>query len=79
MELEQQIKLLAESKVFGITKLIRIGGSYGVTLPKIWVDFNTVEVDDDYYCRLEVEGNALIFSPISPQDIEGIIIKEKKQ
>lgn len=78
MELEQKIKLLAETKAFGITKLIRIGGSYGITLPKIWVDFNAVEVEGDYYCRIEVENNALIFRPITQDDLEGIVIKEKR-
>jgi antitoxin component of MazEF toxin-antitoxin module len=78
VELEQKIKLLAETKAFGITKLIRIGGSYGITLPKIWVDFNAVEVEGDYYCRIEVENNALIFRPITQDDLEGIVIKEKR-
>ena len=74
----QVIRILAETKTFGITKLIRIGGSYGVILPKMWLEFNGTEIDGDYYCRLDVEDNALIFRPITPDDLEGVVIKEKQ-
>ena len=78
MEIEQKIKILAETKTLGITKLIRIGGSYGFTLPKLWVDFNAVMVDGDYYCRLQVVDNSLIFSPITSTDLEAITLRERK-
>ena len=79
MELKQKIKLLGEQKIFGVNKLIRIGGSYGVTLPKIWVDFHCTEIDGEYYCRLEVNEDTLIFSPINIGDIEAVRIKEKQK
>jgi len=78
METDQKIKILAETKTLGITKLIHFGGSYGVTLPKLWVDFNAVMVEGDYYCRLQVVDNTLIFSPITSTDLEAVTIREKE-
>jgi hypothetical protein len=78
MELEEKIKILAESRVFGISKLIHIGGSYGLTLPKRWVEVNMTEIDGDYYCEVEVVGNTIVFRPIDPSEIESVTIKEKE-
>ncbi|HEY41518.1 MAG TPA: hypothetical protein G4O18_06625 [Dehalococcoidia bacterium] len=79
MKIEDKLKVLAERpEIFGITKLIKIGGSYAIIVPKLWLEFNGVEVDGEYYCRLEVANSQLVFSPIAPEDIESVVIREKK-
>lgn len=78
MDIEQKIKVMAESKILGMTKLIRLGGSYALTVPKMWLEFNATEVEGDYYCQVDVVGNTLIFRPIKPGDIEAVVIKERK-
>lgn len=79
MELEKRIKMMAESKMYAVTKLIRIGGSYGVIVPKLWLDCNTTEIEGDYYCGIEVVGNTLVIRPIQPGDLEGVTIIEKEK
>jgi hypothetical protein len=73
----EKIKILADTHAFGIRKLIPLGGSYGLVIPKMWVTANCVEIDGEYYLKLNVVNNELRFSSISPDDIEGIEIKEK--
>ena len=75
---DNKIRFLAEEKLFGIRKLIPIGGSYGLVIPKMWVVMNCVEIDGDYYLKLQVNGDELIFSPISSDDIRKVSIREKK-
>lgn len=76
MELKQKIKMLAEFRLFGMTKFRPIGGSYCLILPKRWIEFNATKIDDDYYCSVEVVGNAIVFRPIEPKDIAGVNITE---
>jgi len=80
MELEQKIKIMAESKMFGITKLIRFGSSYGIVVPRLWLEMHATAIDGDYYVSLDVsdENATLAFRPINPEDIEAVSIKEKK-
>jgi len=78
MELEQKIKILAESRMFGISKLVHLGGSYALILPKRWVEVNMTDIDGDYYCGVEVVDDTLVFRPIDPNDLEAVTIKEKK-
>lgn len=79
MNVEKKIQILAESNLSAITKLIRIGGSYGVTLPKIWVDLNMIEIEGEYYCGMEIAGNNIVFRPIEPNDYEAVTIREKEK
>jgi antitoxin component of MazEF toxin-antitoxin module len=77
MELAEKIKILGEQHAFGVNKLTKIGNSYAIILPKVWVQMHCVDIDGGYYLRLEVEDNQLIFSPIELEDVEAIVIKEK--
>lgn len=78
MELEQKLKLLAEQNIFGINKLIKLGGSYALILPRTWVDIHCISIDDAFYVKLQVIDGKLVFSSIAPRDIADIVIKEKK-
>ena len=74
-----KIKVAADQNILGVTKLIKMGGSFGVTIPRVWVDFHCIDVDDEYYLIMEVEGNRLIFSPINLEDIKDIRIRVKEE
>ena len=78
MELEEKLKKLAEHHIFGIRKLTRIGTSYGMIIPRPWILVNCVEVKGHYYFKLEVEGDKLIFTPLTLEDIDSINFKEKE-
>ena len=80
MRLKQKIEILAESKVLGITKLTRFGTSYGVVVPRLWLEMHAIALDGDYYLSLAVsdENATLTFRPLDPKDIEAVIVKEKK-
>ena len=79
MQIEEKIKILAEQRALGIRRLLRLGNSYAITLPKIWVELHCIEIDGVYYVKIEVQEGELFFSTISPEDIEGIVVKEKKR
>lgn len=75
MEIETKIKVLAESKLFGMHRLCRIGGSYSLILPKHWVEIFMHRIDDDYYCHIDVVNDTVVLRPASPKDVEGITVK----
>lgn len=79
MQVKDKIRILAEQKIFGMRKLVKFGNSYGINLPRTWVNMNCIEIDGNYYLKLEVENNKLIFSPIDPSDIEGVVVKKKEE
>jgi hypothetical protein len=57
MKVEDKIRVLAEQKAFGIRRLIKVGSSFAITVPKIWVNLHCLEVDDKYYLRLEAQDD----------------------
>jgi len=77
MEIEEKIKLLAKMRAFGVKKLIKLGDSYACLIPRSWVEFNGIEIDNGYYVTLCVEGNKLIFSLIDTENLEEITVKER--
>ena len=78
MNTKEKIKLLSQKHTFGIRKLIELGDSYALTIPKLWVLMNCTELDDSYYLQLNIEDNKLIFMSIDEKEIESISVKEKK-
>jgi hypothetical protein len=77
MELEEKIRILAERKAFGIRKLLSIGNSYAIVIPKFWVEYNCLEIDGDYFMQLDVEGESIRFSPINVDSLKAVKVKEK--
>lgn len=77
VEKKALIRELGRQRAFGVKKLVRIGGSYAVVVPKIWINFNAVEIDGDYYFKMGVEGNELVLKAITDEDLEGVSIKPK--
>lgn len=77
MEDDIKVKLLAEQKALGIRKLLRIGDSYALTLPKFWVRWHCFETDGEYYVQLTVEGSMLRFSPIDEDTLKKVMVREK--
>ena len=75
---DSKIKLLAEEKAFGIRKLTKVGDSFALILPKFWVQWYCTEIDGNYYLKLQVIDNELVFSPITSDDVKDIRIKEKQ-
>lgn len=78
MELEEKIKYLSKEKLLGIRKLTPIGGSYSFTIPRLWVTMHCTEIEGDYYVKLRVIEDELIFSPIDPSEVENITIRRKE-
>lgn len=78
MNIEEKIKRMAEQRILDVRKLTKVGDSYFLRIPKSWITWHCVEIEGDYYFRLEVDGDRLIFSPINLDDIEAVSIKEKK-
>ena len=75
MEIDEKIKKLGRSHSFGIRKLIIVGNSYAITLPKFWVDMYCTRIDGEYYLKLKVIGGDLLFGAIKPEDVEHIRMK----
>lgn len=78
MELKKKIEWMSRHHIFGVKKLTKVGDAFYLNIPKAWILVNCIEIDGAYYFKLEVEGNQLIFSPISLEDLEGRIVKETK-
>lgn len=77
MENTEKIKLLAKDSLFGVKKLQRIGGSFAVLLPREWVEWSCVEIDGDYYCKMDIADRSLLLSMIAETDLENLDIKGK--
>lgn len=78
MESVEKIKLLAKEKAFGIRRATRIGDSYGVLVPKFWLEMHSVLLDGDYYFQMQVEDGKLIISPLNLKDVENIAMEGEK-
>lgn len=78
VSLRDKIKLMSEQNIFGVTKLHKVGGSYVLPIPKIWVDLHCTSVDGDYYLKLEVEGGKLVLSPLELEDIDTLRVRRKE-
>lgn len=76
-EKQELIKALAQQQAFGVKKGINIGGSLAVVIPMTWVKFHCVEIDGDFYFKLNVEDDTLILKGINDEDLEGITLKKK--
>lgn len=79
MNIAQKIKLLADQKALGIHKLHKLGNSYAITVPKMWVELHYIEINGEYYVRLEADEGRLHFSSIDLGYIESVVIKEKRK
>jgi len=49
-------------------KLVRVGGSLAILIPKIWVRIHAFEVDGHYWVRIKQEGNSLIITPLDKDE-----------
>ena len=78
VSLRDKIRLMGKQNIFGVTKLHRVGGSYVLPIPKIWVDLHCTSIDGDYYLRLEVEGGKLLLSPLELEDIDALQVRRKE-
>ena len=77
MKTEEKIKALAKIRAFGVKKLVRLGDSYALVLPKSWVELNGIEIDGNFFVSLNVEGIKLVFSLIDLEGLEEVKVKEK--
>jgi len=59
---------------FATRKIIKVGDSYAITLPRMLVEseIHFTRVGDNYYCILEVQEDQIIIRPIAAEDIERI-------
>ena len=80
-EAEKQsiIRELAKQQAFGVKKLVSLGGSYAVVIPMTWIKFHCTLIDDDYYFKLDVDGDMLILKAIADEDLESITMKPKSE
>ena len=63
----------------GIKKVLRIGNSYAVVLPKEWVEFFCLRANNNYWAIIEPgDNNSVVLRPLVEQDIEGIEVSAKK-
>ena len=77
IEKRQLIKELAKQQAFGVKKLVSLGGSYAVIIPMTWIKWHCVEIDGDYYFKLDVDNDTLILKGIADEDLEGVTLKRK--
>jgi hypothetical protein len=80
-----QIHTLEGFGAFGLQKLIRMGGSYVLIIPKRWVELYAYEIEEEdkptYWMQIMVEEDGNIhISPIDVKDLRATLklIKEKK-
>lgn len=79
MEIETKIKLLSQMDAFGIKKLVKVGDSFALIVPKPWVVMFCTEIENNYYFQLQVENNQLIFSPINTEEVDTINVKRRRK
>ena len=72
------LELLKEFKLF--QRVIKLGGSYALVLPKDWVEYTAFVTDEDtepvYWLKMEIDDNRLIFYPPSKKDIHDFLTTE---
>ena len=44
---KDKIKTLASQNVLGIKKFVRIGDSFGIIIPRLWLEMNAIEIDGE--------------------------------
>ena len=72
----QQLEILRD--ILSIRKLLKVGGSYTVVLPKEWVECFCLHTGNDYWVSIRLEGNNIILTPLKEEDLEGLRIETKK-
>jgi hypothetical protein len=70
-----KIKLLAEKKAFGIRKVLPLGHSYAIVLPKFWVELFCTEIDNKYYMEIDVQDDVVRIHPVDTEALKNIHIK----
>jgi hypothetical protein len=80
MQIEEKqriIRELAKQQAFGVKKAFNFGHSYGVIIPMTWIKFHCTSIDGEYYFKFGIEDGRLIISPITDNDLEGVVLKKK--
>lgn len=73
--LDSQIQVRREIiKMMGGKRLLPLGGSRVVIIPKMWARVNAVEIDGDYYIRVKTMSNSIIqIEPLDKAEIEAML------
>lgn len=75
--IEEKLKVLQSMGVLGIRKLIPVGGSYAVIIPKEWIDYYTLQTNSGYWVKLlpTEEGNILLAS-VTEDEVKSLYVAE---
>lgn len=56
----EQLRILETLGLAGLYELKKVGGSYALFLPKVWVDLFCLEVDGSYWVQLTIGNDGTI-------------------
>ena len=72
------LEILKEFKLF--QRIMKIGGSYALILPKDWVEYCALVTDEDkdpiYWLKMDIENNRLVFYPPTKKEIHDFLTQE---
>lgn len=72
-EVDNHKKRQAIMKMLGCRKLHRLGDSYAIILPKLWIDANAVKMGESYYVKMSTEMEEIIVQPIDQGEINQLL------
>jgi len=60
-------------KAFGYKRIDKLGGSYHVILPIMWVRVNTLKVDGEAWAKIVFDGENIVITPIDEAQLNKIM------
>jgi len=77
LSLEDRLEVLKGT--FGFKKVIKFGTSYGITLPRVWVEYYCLKTGDTYWAITEQRKDCLMIRPLKVEDLDGVEIEVKQK
>lgn len=60
-------------KLLGATRLQRLGDSYALIIPKLWIDANAVKIDNSFYVKTDVDLDQITIEPLDREEINELL------
>ena len=71
--LEAKLKILADLGLFGLRRLSKWGNSFGLVVPKDWLNLECLLIGETYWVTLEQQGTAIVVHPVTEKELQEIL------